>query len=201
MAAPVPLRDDFDAAALRMLARKTRDASQARRLLALAEVYDGGSRGKAARIGGVGRQTVRDWVLRFSATTISRSSDCICRARPTSHPTRQNGDARNELKIEGVDEIYKSIEEAEKKCEAAVDRINAAKKELEILSGRSGTFFFGEQKYTDALEKLLRYEAAIDRSLSRAQDQLARRQRERHDKAAARATVIDAEIDTEEASG
>ena len=44
MAAPVPLRDDFDAAALRMLARKTRDASQARRLLALAEVYDGGSR-------------------------------------------------------------------------------------------------------------------------------------------------------------
>ena len=66
MAAPVPLRDDFDAAALRMLARKTRDASQARRLLALAEVYDGGSRGKAARIGGVGRQTVRDWVLRFN---------------------------------------------------------------------------------------------------------------------------------------
>ena len=50
MAAPVPLRDDFDAAALRMLARKTRDASQARRLLALAEVYDGGSRGKAARM-------------------------------------------------------------------------------------------------------------------------------------------------------
>jgi transposase len=66
MAAPVLLRDDFDAAALRMLARKTRDASQARRLLALAEVYDGGSRGKAARIGGVGRQTVRDWVLRFN---------------------------------------------------------------------------------------------------------------------------------------
>ncbi len=66
MAAPVPLRDDFDATALRMLARKTRDASQARRLLALAEVYDGGSRGKAARIGGVGRQTVRDWVLRFN---------------------------------------------------------------------------------------------------------------------------------------
>ena len=66
MSAPVPLRDDFDSAALRMLARKTRDASQARRLLALAEVYDGGSRGKAARIGGVGRQTVRDWVLRFN---------------------------------------------------------------------------------------------------------------------------------------
>jgi hypothetical protein len=35
--------------------------------LAPAEVYDGGSRGKAARIGGVGLQTVRDWVLRIKA--------------------------------------------------------------------------------------------------------------------------------------
>jgi transposase len=34
--------------------------------LALAEIYDGGTRGDAARIGGVGLQTVRDWVLRFN---------------------------------------------------------------------------------------------------------------------------------------
>ena len=61
------LRDDFDAAALRSLARRTRDASQGRRLLALAAIYDGGSRGDAARIGSVGLQTVRDWVLRFDA--------------------------------------------------------------------------------------------------------------------------------------
>jgi transposase len=67
MAAPIALRDDFDAAALRSLARRTRDADQGRRLLALAEIYDGGARGKAARIGGVGLQTVRDWVLRFNA--------------------------------------------------------------------------------------------------------------------------------------
>jgi transposase len=33
----------------------------------LAAVYDGGSRGDAAEIGGVGLQTVRDWVLRFNA--------------------------------------------------------------------------------------------------------------------------------------
>ncbi len=66
MGSPVPLRDDFDAAALRKLARRTRDANQGRRLLALAAIYDGGSRGDAARIGSVGLQTVRDWVLRFN---------------------------------------------------------------------------------------------------------------------------------------
>ena len=67
MGSPVPLREDFDAAALRLLARRTRDANQGRRLLALAVIYDGGSRGEAARIGSVGLQTVRDWVLRFNA--------------------------------------------------------------------------------------------------------------------------------------
>ena len=67
MGSPVPLRDDFDAAVLRVLARRTLDANQGRRLLALAAVYDGGSRGDAARIGSVGLQTVRDWVLRFNA--------------------------------------------------------------------------------------------------------------------------------------
>src|SRR3954454_22771522 len=51
----------------RLLAKATRDAGQSRRLLALAEIYDGGSRTKAARIGGVGLQTIRDWVVRFNA--------------------------------------------------------------------------------------------------------------------------------------
>jgi transposase len=67
MAAPVPLRDDFDAAALRGLAKASRDPGQLRRLLSLAEIYDGGTRGAAAKVGGVGLQTVRDWVLRFNA--------------------------------------------------------------------------------------------------------------------------------------
>ena len=67
MAAPIGLREEFDALALRGLAKKTRDANQSRRLLAIAEIYDGGSRGDAARIGGVGLQTIRDWVLRFNA--------------------------------------------------------------------------------------------------------------------------------------
>ena len=67
MAAAIALRDDFDGPALRRLAKGTKDASQARRLLALAEIRDGGSRSDAARVGGVGLQTIRDWVLRFNA--------------------------------------------------------------------------------------------------------------------------------------
>src|SRR5450759_2371593 len=67
MAAPVTLRQDFTAADLRLHARRSRDANQARRLLALAAIYDGGSRGDAARLGGVGLQIVRDWVVRFNA--------------------------------------------------------------------------------------------------------------------------------------
>ena len=43
------------------------NAGQSRRLLALAETYDGRSRTRAARIGGVGLQTLRDWVVRFNA--------------------------------------------------------------------------------------------------------------------------------------
>ena len=42
-----------------------KDGPQARRLLALAAIYDGMSRTEAARIGGVTVQIVRDWVVRF----------------------------------------------------------------------------------------------------------------------------------------
>jgi transposase len=63
----IGLREDFDGAALRRLARRSKSANQARRLLALAEIYDGSSRTTAARIGGVGLQIVRDWVVRFNA--------------------------------------------------------------------------------------------------------------------------------------
>ena len=61
MGAAVPLRTDFDAARLRMIARKSKDGPQARRLLALAAIYDGASRNEAAKIGGVTVQIVRDW--------------------------------------------------------------------------------------------------------------------------------------------
>lgn len=67
MSASVQVRKDYDARQLRGLAKRSGDADQTRRLLALAAIYDGGSRTEAARIGGVGLQTVRDWVLALNA--------------------------------------------------------------------------------------------------------------------------------------
>jgi transposase len=67
MAAAVRVRGDYEAAQIRVLAKRSENAAQTRRLLALAAIYDGGSRTEAARIGGVGVQTVRDWVLAFNA--------------------------------------------------------------------------------------------------------------------------------------
>src|SRR3954462_6530391 len=63
----IALRPDYDVAQLRALAKASRNAGQSRRLLAVAEIYDGGSRTEAARVGSVGLQTLRDWVVRFNA--------------------------------------------------------------------------------------------------------------------------------------
>lgn len=60
MGRALAIRGDFTAAELRRLARTSQDGDQTRRLLALAVVYDGGSRGAAAATGGVGRQILRD---------------------------------------------------------------------------------------------------------------------------------------------
>lgn len=65
---PISLRADYDAAQLRTVARKTKDGPQARRLLALAAIYEGATRTQAARIGGVTLQIVRDWVMKFNGS-------------------------------------------------------------------------------------------------------------------------------------
>src|SRR5689334_24717240 len=67
MAAAVRVRGDYEAAQIRVLAKRSKNAAQTRRLLALAAIYDGGSRTEAARIGGAGLQTGRDWALAFNA--------------------------------------------------------------------------------------------------------------------------------------
>jgi hypothetical protein len=54
MASAVRLREDYSAAELRALARRSKDANQSRRLLSLAAVRDGMDRGSAAKIGGSG---------------------------------------------------------------------------------------------------------------------------------------------------
>ena len=68
---PLVLRDDVDAAQLRLCARQSDDADQVRRLLALAAIYDGASRAEAAEIGGVTRQIVRDWVERLKPAVLT----------------------------------------------------------------------------------------------------------------------------------
>ncbi len=60
------IRSDFCAAELRLQASHSKDANQARRLLSLAAIYDGMNRKDAAILGGMDRQTLRDWVLRFN---------------------------------------------------------------------------------------------------------------------------------------
>jgi hypothetical protein len=82
MSAPIPLRRDFEASQLRGLARRTKDGPQARRLLALAAIYDGATRSEAAKIGDVGLQIVRDWVLRFNA----RGADGLLDGKSPGHP-------------------------------------------------------------------------------------------------------------------
>ena len=66
MSAKSALRPDFSDRQLRKLAQRCPDSRQTRRLLALAAVYDGMSRGEAAKVGGMDRQTLRDWVHRFN---------------------------------------------------------------------------------------------------------------------------------------
>jgi transposase len=62
----VAVRTDYAASAVRRLAEQAKVAAQARRLLAIAAVLDGASRTAAATIGGMDRQTLRDWVIRFN---------------------------------------------------------------------------------------------------------------------------------------
>ena len=68
MPSAVRLREDYSAKELRALARRSKDVNQSRRLLSLAAVRDGMDRGSAAKIGGMDRQTLRDWVHRFNGS-------------------------------------------------------------------------------------------------------------------------------------
>jgi len=90
----VPLRTDFDADQLRAIARRTKDGPQARRLLALAGIYDGASRTEAARIGGVTLQIVRDWVMKFNA----HGPDGLINRTAPGQPSRLNDAHRAALR-------------------------------------------------------------------------------------------------------
>ena len=93
MAAPISLRGDFDGPMLRALVLAEKAGSVTRRLLSLVTIYDGGSRAEAARLGGVGLQTIRDWVLRFNF----RGPDGLVDGKSTGHPSKLNDEQRRAL--------------------------------------------------------------------------------------------------------
>ena len=66
MGQTIAVRMDFTAGEVRRVAKQAKDSGQARRLLAIAAVLEGASREDAAKIGGMDRQTLRDWVIRFN---------------------------------------------------------------------------------------------------------------------------------------
>ena len=93
MSAAVRLRTDFSASELRRLAASTKNANQSRRLLSLAAVLDGMNRTEAARIGGMDRQTLRDWVHRFN----ERGPDGLKDTWSKGNPPRLSAEQQAEL--------------------------------------------------------------------------------------------------------
>jgi transposase len=92
-AMPIPLRADFDAQIARAAAKRSKDGPQARRLLALAAIYDGATRTEAAKIGGVTLQIVRDWVVKFNA----HGPDRLVDRKAPGQPSRLNNAHRAAL--------------------------------------------------------------------------------------------------------
>jgi hypothetical protein len=68
MGQAIGVRTDFMAGEVRRFGKRAKDAAQARRLPAIAAVFEGASRKDAARVGGMNRQTLR-WVIRFLSTS------------------------------------------------------------------------------------------------------------------------------------
>jgi transposase len=93
MGSSIPLRDDYCAGDLRRIAKGCSDNRQIRRLLALAAVYDGVNRTQAARMGGMDRQTLRDWVHRFNQL----GPDGLMNAKGAGRPRFLNDDQMQEL--------------------------------------------------------------------------------------------------------
>jgi transposase len=92
--AGIAVRDDFEADELRALAVRVKDAAQARRLLSIAAVLDGMDREAAARIGGMDRQTLRDWVHRFNA----HGPDGLVSIKPPGRRSRLSDEQKEELR-------------------------------------------------------------------------------------------------------
>jgi len=84
MAGVAITRTDMSAADLRAAARLSTNARQASRILAIAMVLDGFSREEAARLCGMDRQSLRDWVHRYNKEGLDGLADRARSGRPAS---------------------------------------------------------------------------------------------------------------------
>src|SRR5262245_48507180 len=97
MGQAIAVRTDYTAGEVRRFAQRAKDAAQARRLLAIAAVLDGATREEAATIGGMDRQTLRDWVIRFNEQGADGLINIPCaaqaqrQAQGLSRPNRRGG--------------------------------------------------------------------------------------------------------------
>jgi transposase len=80
--AALAIRDDVAPDELRRRARRERDGRVSARLIALANALDGMDRATAARLAGMDRQTLRDWVHRYNAEGIAGLSNRPLPGRP-----------------------------------------------------------------------------------------------------------------------
>ena len=87
------LRGDFDAHMLRLAAKGSKNGPQARRLLALAAFYEGATHTRATEIGGVTRQIIRDWVVKFNEL----GPDGLIDRKQPGQPSRLNKTHREAL--------------------------------------------------------------------------------------------------------
>jgi transposase len=87
MGRAIALRTDYRSVTFGAL-RSGCNAAHVRRLLAIAAALDGATREEAAKIGGMDRQTPRDWVIRFN----EQGSDGLINKSSPGAPDKLTGE-------------------------------------------------------------------------------------------------------------
>jgi transposase len=95
----VEIKPSHTPSQLRCLAASGKNANQSRRLLSITAVLDGISRADAARIGGMDRQTLREWVHRFNAQGPAGPKDSHRRGNPRRLSAAQQADLSQIVEI------------------------------------------------------------------------------------------------------
>lgn len=75
MGAALPIAGHHDTSELRAMARWEKNGRTASRMVAIAHALDGMTRLAAARLAGMDRQTLRDWVIRYNEDGIAGLHD------------------------------------------------------------------------------------------------------------------------------